>query len=117
MTSRHPDIAIIGAGIGGLTLWRALSARGLAADIYEQARELTEVGAAVAISANASRELRRLGVLDAIVAASTEPTELIYRDGRTGERVAAHPVRLGAPTARASARPTAGSTAPTSSAR
>jgi salicylate hydroxylase len=92
---RKSRIAIIGAGVGGLTLWLALRQRGFFADIYEQARELAEIGAAVALSANGTRELERLGVLDRIVAASTEPTELIYRDGRTGGRIAAHPVRLG----------------------
>src|SRR5579863_7560985 len=95
MTPRKPRIAIVGAGVGGLTLWLALRQRGFDADIYEQAQELAEIGAAVALSANATRELGRLGVLDAIVAASTEPTELIYRDGRTGGRIAAHAVRLG----------------------
>ena len=95
MASRQPVIAIVGAGIGGLTLWHALRARGLSADIYEQAHELTEIGAAVALSANATRELRRLGLLDPVVAASTEPTELLYRNGRTGACIAAHPLRLG----------------------
>ena len=95
MGIQEPRIAIVGAGIGGLTLWHALRARGLDAEIYEQAHELTEIGAAVALSANATRELRRLGVLDPIVAVSTEPTELVYRDGRTGARIAAHPLRIG----------------------
>ena len=94
MSDRKPRIAIVGAGVGGLTLWLALRQRGLAADLYEQARELAEIGAAVALSANATRELGRLGILDPIVAASTEPTELVYRDGRSGKRIAAHPVRL-----------------------
>jgi len=95
MTARDPRIAVIGGGIGGLTLALALRQRGLAATVYEQAAELAEIGAAVALSANATRELRRLGVLDAVTAASCEPTDLIYRDGRTGARVAAHPVRDG----------------------
>jgi salicylate hydroxylase len=95
MGNRKSRIAIVGAGVGGLTLWLALRQRGLSADLYEQARELTEIGAAVALSANGTRELGRLGVLDRIVAASTEPTELVYRDGRTGGRIAAHPVCLG----------------------
>jgi salicylate hydroxylase len=95
MIDRKPRIAIVGAGVGGLTLWLALRQRGVFADIYEQAQELAEIGAAVALSANATRELGRLGVLDRIVAASTEPTELVYRDGRTGGRIAAHAVRLG----------------------
>ncbi len=95
MPSQKPKIAIVGAGIGGLTLWHALRARGLDADLFEQAHELAEIGAAVALSANATRELGRLGLLDAVVAASTEPTELVYRDGRSGARIAAHPMRLG----------------------
>jgi salicylate hydroxylase len=95
MTARDLRIAIIGGGIGGLTLALALRQRGMQADVYEQAAELAEIGAAVALSANATRELRRLGVLDPITAASCEPTELIYRDGRTGARIAAHPVHEG----------------------
>ena len=88
-------IAIIGAGIGGLTLRIALRQKNIRAEVYEQAAELTEIGAAVALSANATRDLRRLGVLDDIVAASTEPDELIYRDGRTSRRIAAHPMHQG----------------------
>ena len=98
-------IAVTGGGIGGLTLALALRQRGLEADVYEQAPELAEVGAAVALSANSTRELRRLGILDRITAASTEPSELIYREWRDGRRVAAFPVhedlryqeRFGAP--------------------
>ena len=81
-------------GIGGLVLGLALRQRGLVAEIFEQSSELTEIGAAVALSANATREIERLGLLDDVAAASTEPTELIWRDGRAGQRIAAHPVRL-----------------------
>ena len=87
-------IAIVGGGIGGLTLCIALRQRGIEADVFEQAPALTEIGAAVALSANATRELGRLGLLDAITAVSTEPTELIYRGWHDGRRVASHPVRL-----------------------
>ena len=93
MSVRALRIAIAGGGIGGLTLALALRQRGLEAEVFEQAPELAEIGAAVALSANSTRELRRLGVLDGITAASTEPTELIYRDWRSGRRVAAYPVR------------------------
>ncbi len=95
MQAQRLRIAIIGGGIGGLTLALALQQRGLAADVYEQAPQLTEIGAAVALSANATRELRRLGVLESVAAASTEPTELIYRSWQDGQRIAAHPVRNG----------------------
>ncbi|WP_433801359.1 FAD-dependent monooxygenase [Actinomycetospora sp. CA-084318] len=83
-------VAVVGAGIGGLTLGLALRARGVEVDLYERADELREVGAAVALSANGTRELERLGVGEALDRVSTMPTELIYRDGRTGERIAAH---------------------------
>jgi salicylate hydroxylase len=90
-----PSVAIIGAGIGGLVLAHALRARGFAPEIYEQSPELTEIGAAVALAANATRELERLRLLDDVRVTATEPTEVIHRDGRTGERISSHPVGLG----------------------
>ena len=89
----EPGIAIVGAGIGGLTLAIALRRRGIEATVYEQAPKLAEIGAAVALSANATRELERLGCLPDVEAASTEPTELIYRGWRNQDRIAAFPVR------------------------
>lgn len=83
-------VVVAGAGIGGLTLGIALARAGVAVDLYERADELREVGAAVALSANGTRLLYRLGVGEALDAMSTQPTELIYRDGRTGTRIAAH---------------------------
>ena len=93
MSARNLRIAIVGGGIGGLTLALALRQRGMEAEVFEQAAELTEIGAAVALSANATRELRGLGVLDQLTAVATEPTELIFRSWRDGRRIAAHPVR------------------------
>jgi salicylate hydroxylase len=107
MSNNHHSlrIAIIGAGIGGLALAIALHRRGVRAQVYEQATELREIGAAVALSANGTRELQRLGCLDDLVRSATQPSELIYRDGASGERIAALPVaqdnayrrRFGAP--------------------
>ena len=57
-------VAIIGAGMGGLSLALALRERGMAARVFEQASELTEIGAAIALSANAIREFARLGLAD-----------------------------------------------------
>jgi len=88
-------IAIIGAGIGGLALALALRERGVEAHLYEQASELAEIGAAVALSANGTRELRRFGLMDALLDVALEPSELIYRDGITGARLASHPMHLG----------------------
>jgi salicylate hydroxylase len=86
-------VAIIGAGIGGLSLGLALQERGIHADVFEQAPELTEIGAAIALSANSIREFARLGLLDSLAVNSTIPTELIYRHWQDGSRIAAYPVR------------------------
>jgi salicylate hydroxylase len=95
MGSADLRVAIVGAGIGGLCLGLALRERGMRAAVFEQASELTEIGAAVALSANATRELLRLGLGSRLDSVATIPTELIYRDGKDGHRIAAHPVRNG----------------------
>lgn len=91
MAANGPHIAIVGAGIGGLTLALALRERGITAELYEQAPELREVGAAVGLSANATRLLGRLGLGAELAACSAEPTELVYRHWQDGRRITAHP--------------------------
>ena len=88
-------VAIIGAGIGGLALGLALRSHGVTAEVFEQAPALAELGAAVGVGGNATRLLRRMGLLEELEAVATVPTELVYRRWRTGERIAAHPVRDG----------------------
>src|SRR4051812_9456989 len=55
-------VAIIGAGIGGLTAALALIRQGFGLDVYEQAPELKELGAGVQISSNGTRVLYALGL-------------------------------------------------------
>ena len=55
-------IAIIGGGIGGLTTALALKQVGFEPEIFEQAPQMLDVGAAIAIWPNALRILMRLGV-------------------------------------------------------
>ena len=95
MTDSTLRVAIVGAGIGGLSLGLALRERGIQADIFEQATELTEVGAAIALSANSIREYTRLGLTPELAIRSTMPSELIYRHWQDGSRIAAHPVGEG----------------------
>jgi 2-polyprenyl-6-methoxyphenol hydroxylase-like FAD-dependent oxidoreductase len=58
---------VIGAGIGGLTAAIALRQAGFAVEVFERAAVLKEVGAGIALSANATRVLQRLGLLDSII--------------------------------------------------
>lgn len=88
----HDDVVIIGAGIGGLTLALALRERGIDATVLERTAELREVGAAVALSANATTLFRRLGVYDALEEVSWAQTDLVFRDGRTGRTLGRTPV-------------------------
>ena len=60
------QIAIIGGGIGGLTAALALQQSGFQAEVFEQAPELLEVGAAIAIWSNATRVLQRLQLAEKI---------------------------------------------------
>jgi 2-polyprenyl-6-methoxyphenol hydroxylase-like FAD-dependent oxidoreductase len=57
-----PKVAIIGGGIGGLTAAVALARKGLAAEVYEQAPVLEEVGAGVGLWPNALTALAPIGL-------------------------------------------------------
>ena len=59
-------VAIVGAGIGGLTAALALIRQGVGVDVYEQAPELKELGAGVQISSNGTRVLYALGLGEAV---------------------------------------------------
>ncbi len=69
-------IAIIGAGIAGLTAALAFARKGISCDIFEKVPHLTEVGAGLQISPNASRILGALGVLDKLERVWCEPRQI-----------------------------------------
>ncbi|OJF89995.1 FAD-dependent oxidoreductase [Pararhizobium antarcticum] len=77
------SIAIVGAGIAGLTAALSLASRGFSVDIIEQAAELSSIGAGLQLSPNATGILARLGLLPALEAVWTEPNVIALVDGRT----------------------------------
>jgi salicylate hydroxylase len=77
------SVAIIGAGIAGLTAALSFARHGVSCDIIEQAAKLTEVGAGLQLSPNAARILAELGVLPAIEARWTEPASVDLADGKS----------------------------------
>ncbi|HEX2203289.1 MAG TPA: FAD-dependent monooxygenase [Longimicrobium sp.] len=64
---RARPVVIVGGGIGGLSAAIALRRSGVEALVYERAPELREVGAGISLWPNATRVLRRWGVLDDVV--------------------------------------------------
>jgi salicylate hydroxylase len=77
-------VAIIGGGIGGLTAANALRRAGVEVSVYEAAGELKEIGAGVALHANAMRVLRFIGVEDAVRKVAGKTDYAVTRDGITG---------------------------------
>jgi salicylate hydroxylase len=74
-------VAIIGGGIGGLTAANALLRAGLEVSVYEAAGELKEIGAGVALHANAMRVLKFIGVEEAARRVAGKTDYAVTRDG------------------------------------
>ncbi|MEV1068838.1 FAD-dependent monooxygenase [Streptomyces sp. NPDC050263] len=72
-------VAVAGAGIAGLTFAAALLRAGIDCHIYEQAERLTEAGAGVQVTPNATRLLHRLGLRDRLRAAAVAPQAIEMR--------------------------------------
>ncbi len=60
------QIAIIGAGIGGMTAAVTLAQKGFKINVFEQAPELSEVGAGLTVTPNATKGLIYLGLGEAM---------------------------------------------------
>lgn len=65
-------VIVAGGGIGGLAAANALQRSGVEVVVLERARELRAVGAGIALWANATRVLRRLGLHEAVLEAGAE---------------------------------------------
>jgi hypothetical protein len=83
--------AIVGGGTGGLAFAVGPHKPGISFEVYEQADELREMGAAVGLSANGTCELRRLASGSG-GAVSVVPSALVIRRWDTGEIIAGHPI-------------------------
>jgi len=102
--ARRADRALIaGGGIGGLAAAVALGRRGIETELLERSQFTEETGAGIQLGPNATRALRRLGVLDAIEPHSFRPEALVVYDGLSGRRLTSLPLgkvaetRYGAP--------------------
>lgn len=75
------QIAIIGAGIAGLTTALCLAKHGFSVTIFEKASELQEVGAGLQLSPNATFILKKLNLLDQCLAKAEQPQYINLIDG------------------------------------
>lgn len=82
-THQGMRVSIVGAGIGGLTAAIALAQRGIEAQLYEQARELKEVGAGIGLGPNAMKILRLLGLEAAVKERGLTPESTVGRNWAT----------------------------------
>ena len=75
---------VVGGGLGGMAAALALARAGIDVQVYEQARQLAEVGAGVSLAPNGLRVLERLGAGEGVgrLGARHVSTELKLSDGR-----------------------------------
>jgi salicylate hydroxylase/6-hydroxynicotinate 3-monooxygenase len=103
MTKRKLSIAIIGAGIGGLTTASALLRFGIEVQIYEQASRFTRIGAGIQQTPNAIKVLRVLGLEEQLLRVAFRPLTSLNREWDTGALTNEYPLgdeierRFGAP--------------------
>jgi salicylate hydroxylase/6-hydroxynicotinate 3-monooxygenase len=84
MSAQQLSIAIVGAGIGGLTAAATLRRAGFDAQVYEQAARFEHVGAGIQMMPNSMKVLRRIGVEEKLRAAAFEPYSHMNREWDTG---------------------------------
>ena len=100
---RKTRIAVVGAGLGGMTVAGFLQRAGFAVTVYEQAPAFSRIGAGIILSSNVTKVLRRLGVEQMIVDTGIKADSYISRAWDTGETMykiefdAASEARFGGP--------------------
>lgn len=78
-------IAIVGAGMGGLTLAATLLRAGFEAQVYEQATRFTRLGAGIQMSPNAIKVLRTIGLEPAMRQIAFRPPGQFSREWNSGK--------------------------------
>jgi 6-hydroxynicotinate 3-monooxygenase len=85
MTAEKTNIAIIGAGIGGLTAAACLLRLGVSVDVYEQAPQFAPIGAGIQLTANAMKALGGLGLIERLRSIGFLPAAFHSREWDTAK--------------------------------
>ena len=78
-------VAVVGAGLGGLSVAGFLQRAGFLVTVYEQAPSFSRIGAGIILSANAMKAFRRLGIEESLVETGIKPKSYVSRAWNTGE--------------------------------
>jgi 6-hydroxynicotinate 3-monooxygenase len=82
---RKTRIAVVGAGLAGLTVAGLLQRSGFSVVVYEQAPVFSRIGAGIVLGANAAKVLRRLDVERGLIRKGIRPDAFVSRAWDTGE--------------------------------
>ena len=82
---RTSRIAVIGAGLGGMTVAGLLQRFGFSVKVYEQASAFSRIGAGIHLSSNVMLVMRRLGIEKTLCDIGLHPDAFVSRQWDTGE--------------------------------
>ena len=88
-----PRIAMIGAGLGGITAAIMLQRAGFPVTTYEQAAEIARLGAGINLGQNVMRVMRHLGLADTMYDIGLVPERNLSREWDTGRILFDVPMR------------------------
>lgn len=90
--NRHSQIAIVGAGLGGITAGLLLRDLGFDVRLYEQASGFSRIGAGIQLGPNVLKIMRRVGLEAETEAMGSKPDSWISRNWCDGEILADVPL-------------------------
>jgi len=85
MTKKKLSVAVVGAGMGGLTATATLRRVGIDVAVYEQAARFARIGAGIQMMPNSMKVLRGIGIEERLRKISFAPFSHLNRSGDTGE--------------------------------
>lgn len=85
MANRKLSVAIVGAGIGGLTAAAALRRVGIEVQVYEQASKFARIGAGIQQAPNAVNVLREIGLEPHLRSVAFQPERACNREWDSGK--------------------------------
>ena len=82
------SVAVIGAGISGLTAGYAIRKKGIAVDVYERSHSISEFGAGITLSKNATSLLENIDLLSEISEKAYHPMKSYVREYKSAREIA-----------------------------